>query len=394
MIKYEQPKNWLLYDSNALLGVLAEAKAAVYSLKTMPYQRSWVEELQEIQLKLEVAGTSKIEGADFTENELTDALKETPEQLLTRSQKQAHAAGQAYRWIATLPDDRPLDAGLICELHSIIVTGADDDHCPPGQLRPRDSNVTFGTPRHRGVDGGEETQKAFTRLCKAINEDFREHDLLIQALVLHYHFAAMHPFLDGNGRTARALEALILQRAGLRSVCFIPMSNYYYDEKRNYLSSLAQVRANNHDLTEFLLFGLKGITVQCQRLLKEIQTHVAKALFRNVMFDLFHRLRTPRKRVIIDRQIEILKLLLQKERTLTALSSKMESVYSSKKRPRAVIVRDLNALIELGAIKATSHQKDYLLEVRLAWPTEITETEFFDRIKKLPKAKSHTILQF
>ena len=142
------------------------------------------------------------------------------------------------------------------------------------------------------------------------------------------------------------------------------------------------------------MFGLKGIAVQCQRLLSEIQTHVAKALFRNVMFDLFHRLRTPRKRVIIDRQIEILKLLLQRERTLTELSSKMDHVYNSMKRPHTVIIRDLNALIELGAIKATSHKKDYLLEVRLAWPTEITETEFFDRIKKLPKAKSHTILQF
>jgi Fic family protein len=40
-------------------------------------------------------------------------------------------------------------------------------------------------------------------------------------------FAAMHPFADGNGRTARALEALLLQRAGLREACFIPMSNYF-----------------------------------------------------------------------------------------------------------------------------------------------------------------------
>jgi Fic family protein len=38
---------------------------------------------------------------------------------------------------------------------------------------------------------------------------------VIQALALRYHFAAMHSFMDGNGRTARALEALMLQRVGL-----------------------------------------------------------------------------------------------------------------------------------------------------------------------------------
>jgi len=69
-----------------------------------------VEALQEIQLKREVAGTSRIEGADFTDRELDAALKqETTEQLLTRSQKQAHAAMKAYKWIVTLPKDRPID---------------------------------------------------------------------------------------------------------------------------------------------------------------------------------------------------------------------------------------------------------------------------------------------
>lgn len=51
----------------------------------------------------------------------------------------------------------------------------------------------------------------------------------------------MHPFLDGNGRTARAVEALMLQRAGLRDALFIAMSNYYYDEKTVYLAALAEV---------------------------------------------------------------------------------------------------------------------------------------------------------
>jgi len=47
-------------------------------------------------------------------------------------------------------------------------------------------------------------------LCNAAQTIYRGHDPLIQALAMHYHFASMHPFLDGNGRSARALETLML----------------------------------------------------------------------------------------------------------------------------------------------------------------------------------------
>ena len=146
-----------------------------------------------------------------------------------------------------MPKGRPIDEELIRDVHRRIVTGCDDDHCPPGQLRARDENVTFGRPVHRGADGGAECKTAFTNLCAAVTGEFRAHDALVQGLALHYHIGAMHPFHDGNGRTARALEALILQRARLKDDLFVSMSNYYYDEKTTYLETLTEVRANGYD---------------------------------------------------------------------------------------------------------------------------------------------------
>jgi Fic family protein len=395
MIHYEFPKGWILYDPQAVSSALVEAKSMVLSLRTIPYQRAWVEALQQMELKREVAGTSRIEGAEFTDRELEAALKETPEQLLTRSQRQAHAAVQTYRWIAKLPDDLPINAELICDVHRRIVTGADDDHCPPGQTRGPDQNVNFGVPRHRGAEGGGECAAAFGEFTTAIQHQYRGHDPIIQALAAHYHLAAMHPFLDGNGRTARALEALMLQRAGLRDTCFIAMSNYYYDEKTASLTALAQVREGNQDLTPFLVFALKGIALQSRRLLEEIQHQISKELFRTLMFDLFHRLRTPRKRVIALRQIEILKLLLDVEwMALEKIIEKTVAVYSSLKDPRNAVIRDLNDLIRLKAVKFEKLPENrYRLGVRLEWPTEITETAFFTQLKRLPKAKTHSFLQ-
>jgi len=114
MIRYELPKRWILYDAGAVMAALVEAKSAVQSLKTLPFQKSWVEALQELQLKREVAGTSRIEGAEFTERELEEAMRPNVslEELRTRSQRQAHAAMRAYRWIGELPADRPVSADL------------------------------------------------------------------------------------------------------------------------------------------------------------------------------------------------------------------------------------------------------------------------------------------
>ncbi|HWR83904.1 MAG TPA: Fic family protein [Candidatus Deferrimicrobium sp.] len=393
IINYRQPDNWIKYDPSAVNQALVQAKAAILALQNLPYQKDWVESLQNMELKREVAGTSKIEGADFTEAELDEAIREGSMELLTRSQKQARAAISTYQWIATIGNDKPIDEDLIMEIHRRIVTGADDDHCEPGVLRKDDQNVTFGNPRHRGVPGGTECAAVFKRFVTALGNEFKTHDPLIQALAAHYHLAAMHPFLDGNGRTARALGALMKQRSGLRDTCFISISNYYYDEKKAYLATLAQTRSGNHDLTPFLLFGLKGVESQATRVLRSIQKEVAKAVYRNMMYDLFTRLRTPKKRVIMDRQLGVLRLLLQREKVnLSEMIRLTEKSYLGMKDPRKALFRDLNGLIGLGAIRyEVSEGQPGSLIIDLEWPRKITESDFFKRLNKFPKAKTSLI---
>ena len=395
MILYNVPQSWIKYNPIDILPELVDAKAAVLALTEIPSQRSWSEKLQVMQLKREIAGTSRIEGADFTERELEAAMNESAEQLETRSQKQAAAAVKTYKWIAGLADDRPITPELICEVHRMLITGADDDHCPPGKIRSKDQNVHFGAPRHRGAAGGKECENVFEELSAAVKNEFKNHDPLVQALVLHYHFAAMHPFLDGNGRTARALEALMLQRNGLKDTLFIAMSNYYYEEKNGYLAALAEVRANNHDLTAFIKFGLKGIKLQCRRLLKEIRINVQKALFKNIMYDLFNRLQSPRKRVMKDRHLVILKLLLECENEslmLDEITAKTLASYSPLGNAYKAMIKDLNYLIRLEAIGYEKKGESYRIFIRLEWPTKITESEFFKLVKQMPKSKATSFL--
>jgi Fic family protein len=396
VIPYMRPNDWVRYDIARILQPLSDAKAAVLSLTSVPFQKSWAEKLQAVQLKQEVAGTSRIEGADFTEHELDEALDAgVGSESMTRSQRQARAAVNTYRWIAKLPGDRPITCDLILETHRRIITGCDDDHCPPGQIRQADQNVTFGTPRHRGAEGGRPCAEAFNALCDALSRQFTEHDILIQALALHYQFGAMHPFLDGNGRTARALEALMLQRAGLRDALFIALSNYYYDEKANYLRSLSAVKEQGGDLTPFLIFGLVGITQQCRRLLAEINKNILKAMFRDLANDLFHRLSSTKKRVIAKRQLSIISHLLERDKVIVPELYKAIKPEYQLKEPWTAFVRDVVALRNLGAVELIFDTKDnpapadkVWASIRLQWPTEITETAFFQKVRQMPRSKN------
>jgi Fic family protein len=389
VVRYRKPEHWIRYDKLAIVDALVAAKSAVRALVGMPFQKSLAEKLQAIQLKIEVAGTSRIEGAEFTDKELDAALaQDTAPEALNRSQRQARAAKGAYQWIAALPPDRPMDADLVREIHRRIVTGCDDDDCPPGELRGAGDNVIFGMPQHRGAEGGKECARAFEELCHAAATEFRGHDELVAALAFHYHMGAMHPFHDGNGRTARAVEALFLQRAGLRDTLFIAMSNYYHDRKTEYLGALSKTAAARHDLTAFLLFGLKGIERQCVALSDTIRHNIRKALFRDQMTELFGRLESTRKRVMARRQVEILKELLEEDKGIRwpNLFARVEKHYSVK-NPFRMFVRDMDYLIDLGSVIYMAGPEDHFL-VDLDWVTEITETEFFKRVKQLPKAKS------
>jgi hypothetical protein len=178
----------------------------------------------------------------------------------------------------------------------------------------------------------------------------------------------------------------------LRDTLFIAMSNYYYEEKAGYLNALAEARALSHDLTPFLKFALKGIEKQCNRLFAEIRLHVAKALYRNTMTDLFGRLRSPRKRVMSDRHVQLLQMLLDRgSQKLSEIIKQTAALYQVK-NPRKALIRDLFYLASLQAIEIKADKLDSIISINLDWPTQITENEFFKRVKEMPKVKIHGFL--
>ena len=385
--RYIVPRQWLRYDHTAVTGPLIEAKTAAGVLNRMPYLPQWIEQAHEEQLRLEAVGTSRIEGAEFTQREQDEALApDIPVGVgLTHSQRQLRAANAAYRWIQSLPANRPVTAELVLGIHRSIVTGCDDDHCEPGATRSAGSNVTFGMPRCRGVEGGDNCQATFGALVEAIAGEFRGHDRIIQAMAAHYHIDAMHPFDDGNGRTARALEAFMLREAGVNDIVMVSLSNYYYEHKDEYMAALYESRESGHDLTPFLTFALPAVAERCNAIADDIVMQNKRTLYREFARSLFGRLRSPRRRVLAERQLQVLHVLLDGGPvSLGVLRRQIVGHYQTLRFPDRAMVRDLVGLLDVSAVVLNGDQ----IAVNLDWPQKFSESELLERYEQMPSAVS------
>ena len=83
-------------------------------------------------------------------------------------------------------------------------------------------------------------------------------DVLIRLAVMHYQFEAIHPFMDGNGRTGRIINILYLVEMGLLKSPILYLSKYILENKSEYNRYIHAVTENN-EWENWILFILRGI---------------------------------------------------------------------------------------------------------------------------------------
>lgn len=112
------------------------------------------------------------------------------------------------------------------------------------------------------------------------------------------------------------------------------------------------------------------------------------------MTDLFGRLETPRKRVLGERHVRVLDLLLEEgTMALGDLERRSAHLYLLR-NPGKALRRDLVHLAALGALGVEEREpaEESRISVRIDWPARITETEFLRRVREFPKARVHGFL--
>ena len=387
--RYQIPKNWIDYRVLDVANTLVQARTASGILNQLPYLPSWIEQALEEQLRLEAAGTTRIEGAVFSDQEQEEALSADIVAVagMTHSQRQLRAADATYRWISSIPRNRPVDSALILEIHRRLVTGCDDDHCEPGAIRRLGVEANFGHPACRGAESGAELNAAFESMISAIEREYQGHDRIVQAIAAHYHLGAMHPFADGNGRTARALEAFMLRTAGVNEMVMVSVSNYYYEHQDRYLSALFESRRRGHDLTPFLKFAIGAVEAGCRTLADQILVLNKRILCWEFAQSLFDGLKSRRRRALGERQLHIIRALLDSESlSWSDLAARVGVQYDSLKYGQRAIVRDVTDLWSIGAIGVDKDR----VRIELDWPHNFSESELLARYGQLPSAPPST----
>ena len=194
--------------------------------------------------------------------------------------------------------DLHLSAELICEMNRWVLDGVDPDAASaPGTIRTHSVVVgPYVGPPARGC------WHLLERLAEWLDgDDFRrtsgESDenrdafarTVLSALLAHLYIAWIHPFADGNGRTARLLEYVILARSGMVPLAAANlMANHFNLTRDRYYARLAAA-SRERDVLGFLAYGIEGlvdglvehsVAVRAQHLGLAWQSYVAETMAR------------------------------------------------------------------------------------------------------------------
>ena len=102
-------------------------------------------------------------------------------------------------------------------------------------------------------------QKLMTDLVEFIHAD-DELDPLLRMAIAHHQFESIHPFYDGNGRTGRILNLLMLQREGLLDLPVLYLSRYITSTKSQYYQ-LLQATRETRNWVDWCVYIVKGVAI-------------------------------------------------------------------------------------------------------------------------------------
>jgi Fic family protein len=204
----------------------------------------------------ETVGSARLAGISVPEESAVGLLRagrppRDPEQ------RQIHDLHTALQMIADWRDRDP-SPELILELHRIILAGAPGRNEAAGRLR-REGEASAAIDA-LGVDGRElppagDLPRRLELMCTFAHDQPAGEFIhpLIRAAILHFWLAHDAPFVDGNGRVARALFRWVLLRRGYDQIDRLPVSAALAQAPAQYALSIRRSETDENDLTYFVL---------------------------------------------------------------------------------------------------------------------------------------------
>lgn len=236
-----------------------------------------IDQVQEKVLASSIYSTNTIEGGQFTEEETADILRQDPKTIQKSEERRLTNLKESIEWIKARSSKKltPISGSTfsletIFHLHTLVSQNLSEQHNPAGQLRNNQptQKTVVGNEAHGGTYRPPKCIEDIEYLIQAWVEwlnspNIINQPVIIRACLAHYYFELIHPFWDGNGRTGRLIEMLILEQSGYR-FSSSAIWKYYQTNIHEYFALFNQCRKQAERKSvnpnqPFIAFVLKGM---------------------------------------------------------------------------------------------------------------------------------------
>ncbi len=212
--------------------------------------------------------STSIEGNKLT-LEQVKALSENREVVATEKDKREVLNYlKALDSIPEYASKKAIDVKLFLRVHETVTIGTlrEDKDC--GVFRNRQvfvgRRIFDGTGFKEIVEYMPPETKDVPRLVAEFvewlnSEKTKEINAVILAGIVHYEIARVHPFIDGNGRTARLMASLVMYKSGFDHRRFFALDDYYDENRSAYYAALKTAQISKGDITKWLEYFTDGV---------------------------------------------------------------------------------------------------------------------------------------
>ena len=341
--------------SETTLVMLGECSSKIEHIAGVPLKPDAAQDLYMIFLAKGVHGTTAIEGNTLSEEQVRQRIDHT----LTLPTSQAYLGQEidnivkACRLIIQqTKDGEPFNVSpdAVKRLNAMVLEKLEvPPEVVPGQFR--NHSVMVGDYRSPSPTY---TEELIGRYCDFMMSPQWREPLgttlvlpILKAIVGHIYFAWIHPFGDGNGRTARLIEFDSLIRSGVPAISAHLLSDHYNKTRTAYYRALSEAR---RDINAFIDYAVQGFVDGLREQLVTIRKYQFQTAWVNYVHDQFkgHMGSTQHRR----RDVVLALTAMEKPiptKGVRTLSQQIETEY--RHLTDKTVVRDLNALEQLDLVR-------------------------------------------
>ena len=362
--QFESSHPWISFSASKipragakLWSLLGECQSKIDHIAGVPLRPDVAATLHRLYLAKGALATTAIEGNTLSEAEALEAVEGTlslppsREYLANEIENIIGAYNQMLKQTSEGKLPR-LTLESVKALNGEVLDGLTlDKDVVPGEIRKH----SVGVSRYRGAPA-EDCGYLVSRLCEWLySDELKGHEgmdtifAILRAVFAHLYIAWIHPFADGNGRTARLVEYEILLACGVPSPAIHLLSNHYNKTRSEYYRQLERASTSGGDYVPFVEYAVQGFADGLKEQIAQIRQYQLSVIWVNYVHELFDDRKSP-----VDRRRRDLILDLSRSsnavplRKIKEISARVAASYAG--RTSITLDRDLVSVLRLGLV--------------------------------------------